>query len=95
MCEKVFSPTGYPIVYKRLYSFLTDEPHCLYFNYHMYGTNTGTLRVDYSNQGGSFNGIWSKSGNQGDVWTAVAVDIPSDSTAKVCFDQYDSNLTSE
>ena len=49
----------------------------------MYGANMGTLRVDYSNQGGAFNGIWSRAGNQGDTWTPTFVDIAADTTGKV------------
>ena len=49
----------------------------------MYGANMGTLRVDYSNQGGAFNGIWSRAGNQGDTWTPAFVDIAADATGKV------------
>ncbi len=49
-------------------SSVTDQP-LLYFNYHMYGEEMGTLFVDISTDFGStWTNLWSKSGNQGNQW---------------------------
>lgn len=39
------------------------------FNYHMFGTNIGTLRLEVSTNGGfNWSTIWQKSGNLGNQW---------------------------
>ena len=47
------------------------------FHYHMYGVDMGTLNV--TNDAGEV--VWSLSGNQGNSWQAVTVDIYSPSFA--------------
>ena len=46
----------------------------LKFYYHMYGADMGTLDVTAST-GGSWASLWSLSGNQGDSWSPVTVDL--------------------
>ena len=47
------------------------------FANHMYGGTMGTLQIDLSNDGGTTwtNNVWSRSGNQGDVWNVDTVAI--------------------
>lgn len=48
------------------------------FQNHLYGTNIGSLSLDVSNdQGGSWSSVWSLSGNQGNQWNQVSVDLTS------------------
>ncbi|MCG8697022.1 MAG: choice-of-anchor J domain-containing protein, partial [Bacteroidales bacterium] len=50
----------------------------LSFDYHMYGTSMGKLDVEVStNQGNSWQLVWSKSGNQSNSWHTAEVDISS------------------
>lgn len=47
------------------------------FANHMFGSNVGSLAVEASTDGTSWTGIWSNSGNQGNQWNAVDVDLTS------------------
>ncbi|MEM9340248.1 MAG: T9SS type A sorting domain-containing protein, partial [Bacteroidota bacterium] len=57
------------------------------FNYHMFGTNMGTLRVEVSEDGTSWTQIWSESGNQGNSWFSTSLPLSSyiGSTIKLRF----------
>ncbi len=46
------------------------------FDYHMYGSNMGTLALEASTDG-TWNQIWSLSGNQGNSWASASVDLSS------------------
>ena len=60
---------------------LTAHPnHEFSFSYHMYGSDTGSLRLELSTNGQTFpNVLWSETGevqtNSGDVWNTVSVDL--------------------
>lgn len=46
------------------------------FNYHMWGVNTGILRLQYSIDGGAtWTTMWEKSGNQGNAWRKVYLSL--------------------
>lgn len=45
------------------------------FWYHMYGSAMGTLYVDVSEDCGSWNNVWSISGDQGTAWHQAIVDL--------------------
>ncbi|XP_061182910.1 MAM and LDL-receptor class A domain-containing protein 1-like [Saccostrea echinata] len=60
-------------------------PRCLRFSYNMYGSNMGTLRVLAGERGAEVE-VWSLSGNQGDVWTPVEVEIPAATDLVVQFE---------
>ncbi|WP_299834031.1 S8 family serine peptidase [uncultured Tenacibaculum sp.] len=48
------------------------------FQNHMYGTDMGSLTVQASsNDGASWTNIWTQSGNQGNQWNSVSVDLAS------------------
>lgn len=47
------------------------------FQYHMYGSNVGSLTVQASTDGTNFSNIWTLSGNQGNSWQSVDVDLVS------------------
>lgn len=55
-----------------------ETTQCLSFSYHMYGTlnGMGTLSVYYTGSKGMVNRIFKRSGNQGNSWNRVAVEIP-------------------
>ncbi len=58
----------------------------LTFSYHMYGSSMGELVVETSTDGGqTWTEAWSLSGNQGNQWTEVKLDLPSSATVKVRF----------
>ncbi len=53
----------------------TDTCH-LSFNYHMWGTNIGTLRLEASLDGGAtWSTMWEKSGDQGNQWHKVYLSL--------------------
>lgn len=47
------------------------------FQYHMYGSSMGSLAVQASADGTTWVELWSLSGNQGDAWTEVSLDLVS------------------
>ena len=47
------------------------------FDYHMYGTNIGTLKVQASTDGANYTDVWTLSGNQGNSWQNADVDLSS------------------
>uniref|UniRef100_UPI000B2EF2CE T9SS-dependent choice-of-anchor J family protein n=1 Tax=Kordia zhangzhouensis TaxID=1620405 RepID=UPI000B2EF2CE len=73
--------TGYPnkqaIVNSPCYD-LTNELNATFsFSYHMYGSNDmGTIALEASNDNGlSWSALWSESGNKGNQWFNVSLDI--------------------
>lgn len=56
---------------------LTNETGASFsFQNHMYGTNIGTLTLQLSTDGGSaWSTVWTLSGNQGNQWNQVSVDL--------------------
>ncbi len=72
--------TGYPNKMALLTSpciDLTGEPNAeLSFDYHMYGSNMGTLEIRVSTDNGSnWTTIWSKNGDQGNSWKSQSVGL--------------------
>ncbi len=53
----------------------TENAARLNFDYHMYGLNMGSLKVEASKDGSSWTTLWTKSGNQGNTWHNASVDI--------------------
>ncbi|XP_064635155.1 MAM and LDL-receptor class A domain-containing protein 1-like [Lineus longissimus] len=49
---------------------------CLSFWYHMYGSDTGSLKVYLDENGDRGEAIWTKSGNLGDRWHQSYVSLP-------------------
>jgi hypothetical protein len=47
----------------------------LTFDYHMYGSNVGSLALEVSTDGATWTSVWSKSGNQGNSWQTATVDL--------------------
>ncbi|XP_035699721.1 uncharacterized protein LOC118432292 [Branchiostoma floridae] len=64
---------------------LHSGSQCLLFWTHMYGLQTGTLRVSV-NAGNTTTEIWSRSGNQGNQWFSVAVSIPVTGSYQVIYE---------
>jgi hypothetical protein len=55
------------------------------FKNHMYGNNVGTLTVQASTNGSSFTNIWTDSGNKGNQWNDVSIDLSSYVGGQVTF----------
>lgn len=47
------------------------------FQNHMYGTSVGSLELEVSTNGTSWTSLWSDSGNQGNQWNSVSVNLNS------------------
>ena len=45
------------------------------FQHHMYGSNVGSITIQASNDGAVWSDLWTLSGNQGNQWNAVDVDL--------------------
>ena len=58
---------------------LTNETTATFsFQNHMYGTNIGSLSLEVStDEGSSWASVWNLSGNQGNQWNQVSVDLAS------------------
>lgn len=57
---------------------LSNESEATFtFQNHMYGTSVGSLTLDVSTDGTTWTTLWSLSGDQGDVWNAISVDLSS------------------
>jgi hypothetical protein len=53
----------------------------LVFAYHMYGVTMGTLNVDVSTDNGTtWNNVWTLTGDQGNQWTEAIIDLSSYTT---------------
>ncbi|WP_053337251.1 IPT/TIG domain-containing protein [Microscilla marina] len=58
----------------------------LTFDYHMYGANMGSLVLEISkDNGATWSPIWSKSGDQGDVWKTDSVSLKAHKYATMMF----------
>eukprot|EP00794_Sanderia_malayensis_P017044 gene17044-18759_t len=58
---------------------------CFIFWYHMYGSTIGSLTL-YSQVNGGRNQLWSKSGNQGNLWRVAQQTIRSTSNYQLVFE---------
>lgn len=47
------------------------------FQYHMYGSNVGSLTAQASTNGTSWTNVWTLSGNQGNSWQTASIDLAS------------------
>ncbi len=45
------------------------------FQYHMYGSNVGSLTAQASTDGTNWTNIWTLSGNQGNSWQSASIDL--------------------
>ena len=78
--ETSTSTIGYPYKTAYLlsphYDLLTQNSANLTFKYHMYGSTMGTLILQGSINGGlSWSDLWTLSGDQGDNWSSMSVDL--------------------
>ncbi len=57
------------------------------FSNHMFGNNVGSLTAQVSTDGTTFTNVWTESGNQGNQWNDVSVDLNTyvGSTVKIRF----------
>lgn len=59
------------------------------FNYHMYGANTGNLRVQFSmNNGQTWSNAWSKSNNVGNSWYSTSMTFTNNGNTSIRFRLY-------
>ena len=47
------------------------------FSNHMYGTSVGSLRLEASTDGSTWSSLWNDSGNKGNQWNSVSVNLSS------------------
>lgn len=45
------------------------------FDYHMYGTDVGTLSLEVSTNGGTWTTLWTRTGDQGPDWISDTIDL--------------------
>lgn len=50
----------------------------LTFSYHMWGSQLGTLTVDYKNKFGTWVNVWSLTGDQGNSWQQANIDFSAE-----------------
>ena len=60
--------------------FSLQQDATLSFFYHMYGSDMGTLSIEAYEDGTSWSPLWSRSGNQGNIWRDAAVVLPASAT---------------
>ncbi len=75
--------TGYPnkkaILNSPCFDLNNANQAALSFKYHMYGDNNmGSIALEASNDNGTtWNSLWNQTGNQGNSWLAVSIDLSS------------------
>jgi len=57
---------------------------CLQFWYHMYGRAIGTLNVYLRSRSWSMSKVWSKTGNDTNIWNVAQVSVSSRYSYQVC-----------
>ncbi len=59
------------------------------FNYHMYGSQMGTLYLQFSlNNSSTWNTVWSKTGNQTNVWKSLSLNFTNNNGSSIRFRFY-------
>ncbi|MBK8565196.1 MAG: T9SS type A sorting domain-containing protein [Saprospiraceae bacterium] len=59
------------------------------FNYHMFGTNTGNLRVQFSmNNGQTWSNAWNKTNNVGNSWFSTSMTFTNNGNTSIRFRLY-------
>lgn len=53
----------------------------IFFAYHMYGSKMGTLTLEASTDGTTWNSVWTKTGDQGNEWKTASVDLSGSKSA--------------
>jgi len=67
-------PSKVAIVESPCYDLSGETSASFDFDYHMYGSNMGTLALEASTDG-TWNTVWSRSGDQGNSWASASVDL--------------------
>ncbi|XP_021350862.1 MAM and LDL-receptor class A domain-containing protein 1-like isoform X1 [Mizuhopecten yessoensis] len=85
------SPRSHGEVALLMSSILPMETLCLTFDYHMYGSSMGDLRVlinDVSSAAlnPTMRVLWTESGDQGNTWQKTAIQIPATPSLRVFFE---------
>ena len=65
-----------------------NVPHCLTFDYHMYGSEMGTLSVYTEDSSSTQTQLFTVSGDQGDTWRSAQLDIATTAGLKVRLHQF-------
>ncbi|MFN3243421.1 MAG: S8 family serine peptidase [Planctomycetota bacterium] len=63
-----------------------DGTETLTFRYHMFGGTMGTLNVQAVSSSGAVTTLWTRSGDQGDVWQAASIPITLTGSYRIRFD---------
>lgn len=64
---------------------ITGVDRCLRFWFHMYGSGMGTLNVYKNNNAGVKEIIFTRSGNQGNLWQEADIFIPATNGLQVLY----------
>jgi len=74
--ESTGCPNASAVLYSPCFNLGNEDINWLTFHYHMYGTGMGTLTLEAASRPvGSLTELWSRSGDQGDVWQSASVDL--------------------
>ncbi|XP_052086300.1 MAM and LDL-receptor class A domain-containing protein 1-like [Mytilus californianus] len=65
---------------------LPSIKRCLYFSYHMYGSEMGTLNVYFEDEQGTRTTVFTKTGNQGNQWHTESMTSQATDGLKVIFE---------
>lgn len=64
---------------------LGSTPREIMFDYHMYGSNMGTLELQISTDETNWTNLWSLSGDQGNQWSSATISLASYTNQNVFF----------
>ena len=79
-------PTKTAILYSPNFDLSLLNNAKISFDYHMYGAAMGTLEIAIKENGGNWETIFTKSGDQGNQWNSKIIDLSAyDETAKLRF----------
>jgi hypothetical protein len=72
------NPPSVSTIFSPCYNLGAVSTASLSFHYHMYGNTMGSLQLRLSTNGGaSWQLLWSRTGNQGDIWHQATVNLNS------------------
>ncbi|MCK5945236.1 MAG: hypothetical protein KAI24_24825, partial [Planctomycetes bacterium] len=63
-----------------------DGSETLTFRYHMYGASMGTLNVQAVSSSGAVTTLWSRTGDQGNVWLSASIPVTLTGSYRIRFD---------
>jgi Zn-dependent metalloprotease/chitodextrinase len=70
-------PSKIAIFNSPCYNLTSENSATFSFDYHMYGSNMGTLDLQAKTTSGTWSSVWTKTGDQGSTWLTASVDLSS------------------